>query len=256
IKSRLYYFAGESEADNEDGQIKIIEYTVRNGDTLSTIALQHRVPIGVIAETSKIKVHSTLRPGQKLQIPNRPGLLYSIKPGDTLAALAEHYSVKMEDVAKDNPDLANLDLIPPGTQVFLPNAKIPVPPPTWLRPLIGGRLTSGFGWRKHPLYNHRHLHAGIDIAVYHKGVRAVRDGEVIFAGWLGSYGNAVVIRHPGGFKSLYAHLSSIKVRQGQYVKAGHYIAITGNTGLSTGPHLHFELIQNGRPINPRRYIRF
>ncbi len=254
LKERLAE-AEESEA-RHDGQVKMIRYKVQSGDTLSQIAIRHRVPATLIAASSKIKVHSVLRPGQELVIPDRPGLMYKVKKGDTLAAVAQHYSVKIEDIVLDNPDLAELDLVEPGETVFLPNAKIPTPPVRWLRPVIGGRVTSRFGWRRHPILGHRHKHTGIDVGVAYRSVRAVRDGQVMYAGYLGSYGKVVMIRHEGGFKSLYAHLSRTKVRPGQFVKAGQNVGVSGNTGRSTGAHLHFELIKNNRPINPRRYIRF
>ncbi|MCB1324521.1 MAG: peptidoglycan DD-metalloendopeptidase family protein [Leptospiraceae bacterium] len=254
IKGRIFSDAPEQTSDS--GNVEIRQYRVRPGDTLSSIALRHRVPASLVAASSRIDVHSVLRVGQTLLIPDRPGLIYQFKPGDTLAAIAQHYSVRIDEVSRDNPDLASLDMIEPGTRVFLPNARIPIPPPQWLRPVRGGRVTSGFGWRRHPMLGTRHLHTGIDIAVYHQTVTAVRDGQVIFAGWLGSYGNAIVVRHESGYKSLYAHLSRIQVRPGQFVRAGGALGISGSTGASTGPHLHFELIRNGRPINPRLQIRF
>lgn len=255
IKSQLYGVENDHQI-KRTGKVKIIEYTVKNGDTLSSIALRKHVPASVIAASSGIKIGTVLKTGMKIQIPDRPGLYYKFKKGDTLAAVAQHYSVDIDKVIRDNPEVSDLDMLEPGNRLFLPNAKIPAPPIRWMRPLVGGRFTSRFGWRRHPMLSKRHFHTGIDIGVYRKRVRAVRNGQVLYAGWLGSYGKAIVIRHESGFKSLYAHLSSVKVRRGQYVKMGQGIGITGNTGRSTGPHLHFEIIKNGRPVNPRRYVRF
>ena len=253
----LLYKQGENLRRPKKGKAKILSYTVREGDTLSAIALKNRVPARMIAASSGIKVTTTLKPGMKLQIPDRPGLSYRFKPGDVLARVASHYSVSIEAIERDNPDLADLDMIEPGRRIFLPNAKVPAPPIRWLRPLKGGRLTSGFGWRRDPTNRrHRHLHAGVDIGVAYRSVRAARAGQVTWAGWLGSYGNAIMIRHENGYKTLYAHLSRIKVKRGQFVKRGKTIGVSGNTGKSTGPHLHFEIIRRGRPVNPRRYIRF
>ena len=86
-------------------------------------------------------------------------------------------------------------------------------------------------------------------------IRSTKYGKVTYAGWMGKYGKVLIIAHPGGWKSLYGHLSKIIVKKGQYVKQGQFIARSGNTGYSTGPHLHFELIKNGRHKNPYKYLR-
>jgi len=86
------------------------------------------------------------------------------------------------------------------------------------------------------------------------GVLAAGSGQVIYAGWLGSYGNAIIIDHGKGLSTLYAHLSSIAVREGEAVNRGERIGNVGSTGLSTGPHLHFEVRKNGDPVNPTSYI--
>ncbi len=238
----------------KNGKIKIKKYKVKDGDTLSGIAQKHRVPATIIAATSKIKFHSVLQAGQQLSIPDRPGLIYKIKQGDTLASVLNKYSVKLDSFISDNANLAGVDLIEPGQNVFLPNAKIPLPPLRWKYP-VRGRVSSRFGWRRHPILGYRHKHTGIDIVVNYKKLRAARTGRVIYAGYLGAYGKVIVIRHDNNFKTLYAHLSRIRVRAGSYVKQGSVIGVTGNTGRSTGAHLHFEVIKNGRPVNPRRYLR-
>lgn len=232
-----------------------IAYTVKPGDTLSTISNRFRVPVHLISKSSGIRPDSTLRVGQKLTIPNRPGIYYRIKAGDRLAKVASYYSVKVEEIEKDNPSLHNLDLLPVGASIFLPNAKIPDPPPMWSMPAVG-RLNSNFGYRVHPITGRLQFHGGIDIGVHYGPVRAARDGVVIYAGPMGSYGNAIIIKHDSQFKTLYAHLSRVSVRTGQQVKRGSVIAISGNTGFSTGPHLHFEVIYKGRAVPPFKYVKF
>ena len=100
------------------------------------------------------------------------------------------------------------------------------------------------------------MHTGIDIgAPAGTSIKAVADGTVIFAGWLGAYGNATVIDHGGGISSMYAHQSSILVKENQDVKKGDVIGKVGSTGWSTGPHLHFEVRKDGDPINPWNYLK-
>lgn len=260
LKSRILEVGKVETAATTDGKkAKVLSYTVKNGDTVTRIAAKHKIPARMIYESSDLKPGAVIRVGQVLKIPDRPGLMYKMKPGDTLAAVADKYSVKLAAVMTDNPDLADLDMLESGDRVFLPDAKIPEPPkpklPSWVIPGYG-RVTSNFGWRRHPFNGRRHMHTGTDIGLRYGAVRAAREGRVKFAGYMGSYGRAIVIEHPGGWKTLYAHLSKIRVRAGQAVAKGQSIAVSGNTGLSTGPHLHFELYRNGRVVNPRRYLRF
>ncbi len=124
----------------------------------------------------------------------------------------------------------------------------------YVRP-VAGPITSGFGYRTHPILGTRRLHTGIDLGVgYGTPIAAAAGGRVILASYYGGYGNTVIIDHGGGISTLYAHQSRIGVSNGASVSAGQTIGYVGSTGLSTGPHLHFEVRQNGTPVNPLNYI--
>lgn len=113
-------------------------------------------------------------------------------------------------------------------------------------------ITSPFGWRTHPIYGRVKFHTGIDIAAsYGSPIYAADSGVVIYSGWYGGYGKTVIIDHGGGYSTLYGHCSALYVRKGQRVSQRQKIAAIGSTGISTGPHLHFEVRQNGTPVNPR-----
>ncbi|MCX7864332.1 MAG: M23 family metallopeptidase [Novosphingobium sp.] len=121
---------------------------------------------------------------------------------------------------------------------------------------VAGRLTSGFGMRRHPILGYRRMHSGIDYAAsYGTPIYAVSDGIVTFAGRHGGHGNYVRIAHGGANGTGYAHMSRIAVSSGSRVRAGQVIGYVGSTGLSTGPHLHFEVYRNGRAVDPAS-VRF
>ncbi|AFY43367.1 murein hydrolase activator EnvC [Nostoc sp. PCC 7107] len=115
--------------------------------------------------------------------------------------------------------------------------------------------SSRFGWRVHPILGYRRFHAGLDFAAsYGSTIRAADSGTVIFAGWYGGYGRAVIIDHGNGITTLYGHSSQLFVTEGQGVQRGQAIAAVGSTGFSTGPHLHFEVRRRGTPVNPADFL--
>lgn len=115
--------------------------------------------------------------------------------------------------------------------------------------------SSPFGWRVHPILGYRRFHAGLDFAAsYGSKIRAADSGRVIFAGWYGGYGRALIIDHGNGMTTLYGHTSELYVSEGQAVERGQAIGAVGSTGFSTGPHLHFEVRRNGTPVNPANYL--
>lgn len=119
----------------------------------------------------------------------------------------------------------------------------------------GKRISSTYGSRIHPLTKKRTYHDGIDIAAnYGNGVYAYADGKVVQAGWNGGYGNSILIDHGNSLQTRYAHLSKISVNVGQKVTTGQRIGSVGSSGVSTGPHLHFEVLKNGKTTNPLNYI--
>ena len=118
-----------------------------------------------------------------------------------------------------------------------------------------GYIVSPFGRRIHPVYNVEHFHTGIDIAnSIGTPIHATADGVVIFAGWQEGYGKVILIEHEFGYTTVYGHLSVFKVKKGQRVSRGEVIGLMGNTGTSTGPHLHYEVWKNGKIQNPIRYV--
>lgn len=121
---------------------------------------------------------------------------------------------------------------------------------------VYGRISSYYGYRFHPIERATKFHEGIDIAVQPgMQIRAAAAGQVTYSGWKAGYGYMIEINHGYGYVTRYGHNSRLIVKRGQTVKKGQVIAYSGSTGLSTGPHLHYEVIVNGKPVNPTKYLR-
>jgi len=118
-----------------------------------------------------------------------------------------------------------------------------------------GPITSYYGWRVHPIFGTRKYHSGMDIAVdYGTPIHAAATGIVVYSGWMGGYGYAIMIDHGGGLVTIYGHNSSLTVREGQRVSQGQVVAYAGSTGYSTGPHCHFEVRLHGEVTEPLNYL--
>ncbi len=128
-------------------------------------------------------------------------------------------------------------------------SRVPLGPPVW------GRITSKYGYRIDPFTGRYEFHEGVDIkAPWGTRVRATADGKVIYAGWKGGYGKVVIVRHAYGFRTMYAHLSKIRVKPGQWVRSGDIVGYVGSTGRSTGPHVHYEVWRYSKRENPLKYM--
>jgi len=178
-----------------------------------------------------------------------------MREGNNVAGLASRYRIPVEKILAEN-NFKNPDFVPEGEVVFIPDAKPQNIFSGFLWPVNSRKINCGYGWRRNPFNDeYREFHRGMDIAARYEWVRSTKYGKVTFAGWMGGYGNAIIIAHPGGWKSLYGHLSRVIVKEGQYVKQGQNIAKSGNTGRSTGPHVHFELLKQGEYTNPKKYLK-
>ena len=123
-----------------------------------------------------------------------------------------------------------------------------------IRPLYG-RILSKFGWRHHPIHKRKKFHKGIDIAAWIGApIQSTADGLVEYAGWSGTFGYVVVIDHDFGYRTIYAHCSQLLCKKNELVKKGQIIAQVGNTGLSTGPHLHYEIRKWRQAVSPQPYL--
>lgn len=235
----------------ETGTIRLKTYYVQPGETIEEIAARFRSTPEMIANHSKIRVDTVLAAGQALTVPEKQGMLYKFKAGDTLAKIASMYKVSIDDVLSEN-NIEEADFFSVGQKLFLPGAVLPDPPPVWYKPVASGVITSGFGWRTFPRFQ---FHEAWDLKANYEPVKAARSGRVLFSGWMGGYGNCVIIEHTAELKTLYAHNSKLFVREGEYVQGGKVITRSGCSGYCFGAHLHFEIIRNGVSVNPKMYIK-
>lgn len=249
---------------------QIETYIVQEGDTLGRIAESYGLSLSTVLWSNGLSYTSTIQPGQELSILPVDGVLYTVKNGDTLSRIARNYAVDVETVMAQN-GLESANRLAIGDKLLLPGGEPPSPVSTsrssasittlftapsisapsgavggWVWPTDWHTITQYYGWR----------HTGVDIdGDYTTSSYAARGGVVIYSGWRSGYGLSVEVDHGDGYVTRYGHHSKNYVAVGDVVSAGQVLAQTGTTGRSTGTHLHFEVIRNGKFQNPLDYVR-
>jgi murein DD-endopeptidase MepM/ murein hydrolase activator NlpD len=243
-------------------------YIVESGDTVTSIAKKFDISISTILWENNLSAYSIIRPGKELVILPATGINHTVAKGDTIASLAKKYQVEPDAILESN-RILNEDDIRVNQLVFIPEGLKPQPAPSpqvdraqtpkqsfsaaptggdFIWPTNSYTITQYFTWR----------HFGIDIGNKSgQPVYASAEGVVELSSqgkWNGGYGNQVVINHGNGFKTRYAHNSYNLVSAGETVTQGQAIAAVGSTGRSSGPHSHFEIMYNGRRVNPFNYV--
>jgi LysM repeat protein len=222
-------------------------YVVRQGDSLSQIAKMFGVSVNTIVWANGIK--GAIQEGDELVILPISGVSHTVKKGDTIRTIAAKYKADLDDIMSFN-DIKSGDSLAVGVTLIIPDGEVQAAPLVakaslrgaggpaykdyYMRPISGGVRSQGL-----------HGYNAVDLAApIGTTVRAAADGTVIIArssGYNGGYGSYIVISHANGTQTLYAHLSKVSVSQGAYVAKGDTIGLLGNTGKSTGPHVHFEI---------------
>lgn len=246
---------------NRFQRLEIREYRLAPGDTLSGLAQHNGLRIDTLASLNQINDARRIRVGDTFRIPNRDGVLHTVARGEALSSIATRYSTSVNALLDAN-DLSSSTLTV-GQTLFVPDARMNrtdlqrVLGELFIYPVMNARFTSGFGMRNDPFTGIRRFHNGIDLAgPIGMPVRAARAGRVVHVeNQTANYGKFVIVRHDGGYQTLYAHLDSFSVRVGQNVNQGQQIGTLGNTGRSTGPHVHFSVIRNGSFVDPMRYLQ-
>lgn len=231
--------------------VQKLKYKVKPGDTLQSIAKKYKVKPESISGSSRLSEFQDVAVGQTLSIPSRDGFYYIVKKNERLANILQAHKVTLDKFMSEN-EHVNVDLLDVGEEIFLPGAKPIRHAEGWLIPVSSRVVTSGYGWRSYP---RSAFHKGLDLKAFYVPVRAAKSGVITYSGWLGGYGNAIVVQHDDTYKTLYAHLSRRHVAVGQRVRRGQVLGRTGDTGYSFGPHLHFEISKNGENVNPIKFLK-
>ncbi len=269
VDALLFAFASPELADPpEDSDLampplpktlEVKSYTVKTGDSIGAIAKRFGLTIDTLVAMNGLKSARALRVGAELRVPNMDGIVHVVGKGDTLASIAARYKIGLTALADVN-DLGSA-MLKTGQSIFIPGARLPA---ETLKQFYGtsviwpirGSISSYYGYRADPFSGARRFHAAIDIvAPPGTPVKAPMAGRVADTGYNGIYGNYIIMSHADGYQTLYGHLSEYQVKVGQTIAQGAVIGLVGNTGYSTGPHLHFGMFKNGSPVNPMKMLK-
>jgi LysM repeat protein len=239
--------------------LKVAQYRVKSGESVSSIAKKFKLNIDTLVSYNNIKTVHSVIPETMLGIPNTNGLTYRVGSGDCLTGIASRYKVPLNSILDWN-DLKS-DTIKAGTALFIPGARMSR---NELNKVLGtifiwpvrGIISSPYGYRIHPIDGSKSFHNGLDIAG-NEGtpIKAAMAGKVLKTGKNFLYGNYIILGHDDGFQTLYGHLSAFECQEGKYVDQGAEIGKMGNTGYSTGDHLHFTVFKNGETVDPLSYLK-
>jgi murein DD-endopeptidase MepM/ murein hydrolase activator NlpD len=235
-------------------------YTFQPNDTVSQVAQNFGLNMDTLLSLNGVKSPRTMPIGIRLRIPNQDGVLHVVKKEETLQSIAERYAVDVGSIVTVNELFSEAVGLGADTRLFIPGGRLD---PKALQEITGdfflwpvrGYISSTYGYRVSPFTGARQFHSGMDIsAPWGTPVKAAMAGRVSDVGFNNIFGNYVVITHHSGYRTLYGHLSSTRVKAGGYVREGEPIGNVGSTGLSTGPHLHFTVYKNGVTVNPRPLV--
>ena len=241
--------------------LKYDEYEVIAGDNTSFIAKNTGASLDTIISVNKLTNAHLITPGKVLKIPNRDGLLYTVKKEDTtIENIADKYGISLSTVLKVN-EIKNKNNIEIDTEIFLPGARYTIEERvalyglSFFTPLYHYRISSRYGYRSDPFNKKRALHKGTDMAAPQgTPILAARGGTIVFSGYSGGYGLLVIIKHDSEYSTYYGHMYKSYVKSGQKVAMSQTIGEVGQTGRVTGPHLHFEIRKHGSPVDPKFHV--
>jgi murein DD-endopeptidase MepM/ murein hydrolase activator NlpD len=237
----------------------IFEYGLRDKDDLFRLAASVNLSYDTLTTLNGWdNPDSFPRNGGKVLIPNLPGLFIPVKANNDFEMVLQETDRKLLSPTRifiKNNGTVREFLFYPGSKFTSEERKIFLGG-LFLIPVTEIHITSRFGYRMHPVYGHWSFHHGIDFESNSGSpVYPARNGTVKETGFNETYGNYLILTHDNGYETLYGHLQKVYKKEGETVTRQDIIGSTGNTGISSGPHLHFEIIKDGNPVNPELYLR-
>lgn len=243
---------------------KVKYYEIKKGDTLWDISRKYQVDLDTLMVMNNLNKNSVLSIGQTIKVPYNRARIHTIAKGETMWDISRKYEVDVSQIIRANPT-KNPNALKIGDKLEIPDSTnssrlvLAYNEPSrsvaniksqFMWPIVG-TITSRYGWRASG------FHHGVDIAGdVGDPVKAAAAGKVVFADYRAVYGRTVILQHPDGHETWYAHLQNISVKLGSQVAKGQVIGTVGTTGRTTGPHLHFEVKKDSRNIDPLTYLRY
>ena len=255
VRKTISTVKGKQSADKMP-KLRFYKYRMKSDDTFWTVMTASSLDIDTIMTINDLSSPGLAKPGKVLYLANMRGIILENKTGKELGKLLREKKISSEYVTAVNGKLDQKYLFVPCGEISSIQRSLFLGTGFTL-PLLEGRQTSGFGTRRNPFDSRRsEFHKGIDIACPQGSkVLAARDGVVTFTGIQGGYGKLIILNHEHGYSSYYGHLSKYNVKPGQKVSRGDVIGFSGNTGRTTGPHLHFEVKKGNRSFNPGLLVK-
>lgn len=256
VRNSIYIIKSRRPA-NELPNLTFYKYKVKPKDSFWSIASKTSLNIDTLITINNIDNPKSIKSGQYIYLSNMRGILYKVKKDDTIISISKQFDIPYKYILHVN-NITKLN----KNNIFIPCATLNSKQRSdflgggFGKPLKKLYITSHFGKRKDPFHGKAAFHSGIDFrCTVGTPVYSVKEGKAVFCGFSGNYGRLIIIQHGKTYTSYYGHLSKIVVKVGNSVNKGQVIGFSGNTGRSTGPHLHFEIRKSGRPVNPLYYIK-
>ncbi|MBN2401122.1 MAG: peptidoglycan DD-metalloendopeptidase family protein [Spirochaetes bacterium] len=235
-------------------ELKFYKYKVKKDDNFWKILSKSSLNIDTLSSVNSLSSPMDVFPGKEIFLSNMRGIIHKVNSNETIGDISKKYNTEKEYICIVNKICENII----GKEyLFIPSGELSnIERSLFLgvgfaSPLKHYTRTSGFGNRVDPINKQFRFHAGLDLACpVGSKVYAARKGRVIFSGYNGGYGLLIILKHEHGYLTYYGHLKKAFIKEGDIIARGALLGLTGNSGRSTGPHLHFEVRKEARPVNP------
>ncbi|MFH0976827.1 MAG: LysM peptidoglycan-binding domain-containing M23 family metallopeptidase [Spirochaetota bacterium] len=253
IRKTIVLIKKRGEAENLP-ELKFFKYKVKPKENFWKILTKTSLNIDTLSTINALSSPLDIFPGKEIFIPNMRGIIYKVNKNDSIETISKKFNIDSVYISKVN-KISNNNIY--KEYLFIPSGETSnIERSLFLGVGFGSPLknyirTSSFGRRLDPFNKHSEFHTGLDLACpIGSNVYAARKGKAVFSGYNGGYGLLLILKHEHGYSTYYGHLKKVLIKAGDVVERGDIIAVSGDSGRSTGPHLHFEVRKESRPVNP------